>query len=49
MFKVVELNTFPVALQVIVLLVKAAPVALAATVGTFPLVGQAEAPVKVFT
>ena len=45
---VVELNTLAVALQVIVFLVTAVPVAFVAIEGTFPFVGQAEAPVNVF-
>ena len=45
--RVVELKTLPVALQVIVFLDKATPVAFTETVGVFPFVGQAEAPVNV--
>ena len=48
LLRVVELKTLAVVLHVIVLLVRAVPEELAAIAGTFPLVGQAEAPVNVF-
>jgi hypothetical protein len=48
LFNVVELKTLAVGVQVIRLRVKAVPVALAATVGTLPGVGQLLAPVNWF-
>jgi hypothetical protein len=46
LFNVVELKTLAVGVQVIRLRVKAVPVALAATVGTLPGVGQLLTPVN---
>ena len=48
LFKVVELNTFAVGVQVIVFLVNTVAVAFVATVGMFPGVGQALTPVNWF-
>ena len=48
LFKEEELNTFAAVAQTMVFLVNGVPLTLAAVVGRLPLVGHADAPVKLF-